>query len=250
MKAIILAAGEGKRLRPLTYGIPKPLLPVGGRPVIDYVIDNILKCQEIDTIYVAVSHMKNSLEAYLAHHEHPGVRIETVATLAWETGGDLKSVLAQKAIADEAVLVCYGDNVTTIDTARLVADHRKNVGANATVTLFEVPGEDAPRFGIAEMKGNRGRIVRFIEKPKAGETESRFANAGYFVLEAAALAGVAMERFKIESECFPKWAGGGKLFGQIQSVKMWIDIGTLESYRAANRLVEEILPPPPQAKKQ
>ncbi len=251
MKAIILAAGEGKRLRPLTYGIPKPLLPVGGRPVIDYVIDNIRKCDEIDTIYVAVSHMRNALEAYLSHLEYPSIAIETVTTLAWETGGDLKSVLAQKAITDEAVLVCYGDNVTTIDTARLVAGHRKNKGANATVTLFEVPREDAPRFGIAEMNGTQGKIGRFIEKPKAGETESRLANAGYFVLEPNALADAPAKKFKIESELFPKWAESGKLFGQIQPVKMWIDIGTIDAYRAANRLVEEILPPPEsQAKKQ
>ncbi|MDO8340284.1 MAG: sugar phosphate nucleotidyltransferase, partial [Candidatus Burarchaeum sp.] len=65
MKAVILAAGTGSRLRPLTYAIPKPLLPVGGRPVMDYVIDNLLKCKEIDTIYVAVSHMQDAIANYL-----------------------------------------------------------------------------------------------------------------------------------------------------------------------------------------
>ena len=128
MKAIVLAAGEGKRLRPLTYGIPKPLLPVGGRPVIEYVMDNIQKCKEIDTVSVAVSHMRAALESYLSHVSYRGVRVEPVTTLGWETGGDLKAVLLQNEIRDEPVLVCYGDNVTTLDTRKLLDAHRKNEG--------------------------------------------------------------------------------------------------------------------------
>ncbi len=242
MKAIILAAGEGKRLRPLTYGIPKPLLPVGGRPVIDYVIDNILKCKEIDTIYVAVSHMKSPLESYLAHSPHSDVSIETVDTLGWETGGDLKTVLIQKEIREEPVLVCYGDNVTTLDTSELFSAHKKNKESFCTVSLFEVPQEDVPRFGIAELSGRQ--ITRFVEKPAPGATSSRLANAGYFVLDSSAVAGLPMRKFKLESEYFPSWASAGRLFGHVHEVKLWIDIGTIDAYRAANRLVEEILPPP------
>lgn len=242
MKAIILAAGEGKRLRPLTYGIPKPLLPVGGRPVIDYVIDNIKKCKEIDTIYVAVSHMKEPLENYLRHAHSGSIKIETVTTQCWETGGDLKEVLTQKGIRNGQVLVCYGDNVTAIDTAELLRAHKNNKGAFATIALFEVPQEDVHRFGIAEMNGER--ITRFIEKPAQGATSSRLANAGYFMLDAAEIEKLPPKKFKIESEYFPSWATSGRLYGQIQKVRMWIDIGTIDAYRAANRLVEEILPPP------
>jgi NDP-sugar pyrophosphorylase family protein len=241
MKAIVLAAGEGKRLRPLTYGIPKPLLPVGGRPVIDYVLGNIAKCKEIDTVYVAVSHMRAALEAYLAHAGFENLKIETVTTLGWETGGDLKTVLLQKEIKNEPVLVCYGDNVTTIDTQKLVDAHRKH-GGKATVALFEVPESDVPRFGIAEMDGER--IACFVEKPAAGTTRSRLANAGYFVLEPTAVEPIPMGKFKLESDYFPSWAAAGDLYGQMQKVKLWIDIGTIESYREANRLVEKILPPP------
>jgi mannose-1-phosphate guanylyltransferase/phosphomannomutase len=242
MKAIILAAGEGKRLRPLTYGIPKPLLPVGGEPVINYVIRNLERCTEIDTVYVAVSHMKHSMEAYLKHLNSPNLTIETIPTLGWETGGDLKTVLLEKEITDEPVLICYGDNVTTINTTDLVAIHKKSAGSYATVALFEVSSENVPRFGIAELAGTK--ITRFIEKPLAGVTSSRLANAGYFVLESSSLADVPMRKFKLESDYFPIWANAGQLYGQIQKVKMWIDIGTIESYRAANKLVEEILPPP------
>lgn len=240
MKAIILAAGQGTRLRPLTYAIPKPLLPVGGRPVIDYVIDNLASCHEIDEVYVAVSHKASVIEEYLEHTKRLGPKISVVKTLGWETGGDLKTVLIDREIKDTTI-VCYGDNVTRLDVGKLVSAHKKNEGANATVTLFSVPENDVPRFGIAETRG--ARITRFLEKPQIRSTESTLANAGYFALEPSAMEHIHMGRFKLESQYFPKWAEEGRLFGHIQDVKMWIDIGTIESYRAANRLIEGILPP-------
>jgi mannose-1-phosphate guanylyltransferase len=242
MKAIVLAAGEGTRLRPLTYGIPKPLLPVGGRPVIDYVMDNIMKCPQIDTVYVAVSHMRVALESYVSRVKYDGIKVEPVTTLGWETGGDLKAVLLQKEIKEGPVLVCYGDNVTRLDTRALIDAHKKNKGAYATVSLFSVPHRDVPRFGIGELEGKR--ISKFLEKPVEGLTSSRLANAGYFALEASAVAGIPMRKFKLESEYFPSWAAAGYLYGHSQDINFWMDIGTLESYREANKAAEEILPPP------
>ena len=239
MKAIILAAGQGTRLRPLSYAIPKPLLPVGGRPVIDYVIDNIATCPEIDEVYVAVSHAASVIEEYFKHAEHHRLKISIVHTLGWETGGDIKTVLIDKQITSP-VLICYGDNVTQLDVKKLVAAHKK--GANATVALFPVPKADVSRFGIGELSGDR--IAKFIEKPSEGATTSNLANAGYFVLDPSAVSSLPMKKFKLESDYFPTWAKEGKLNGQVQTLKMWIDIGTIEAYRAANRLVEEILPPP------
>src|SRR3989344_4160326 len=91
MKAVILAAGLGERLRPLTHGIPKALLPVAGKPVIDYVLDNILKCKEIDEIIIAVSYMADVVTNYISKtRDDVKVRVMTVPGL--ETGGDLKVV--------------------------------------------------------------------------------------------------------------------------------------------------------------
>jgi mannose-1-phosphate guanylyltransferase len=249
MKAIILAAGQGTRLRPLTYAIPKPLLPVGGRPVIDYVIDNLARCQRIDEIFIAVSHQASLIEEYIKHVPRENVKLTVVKVQGLETGGDLKTVIDEKKLSG-SVLVCYGDNVTEVDVAKLIDAHQRhgNPHPAATVLVFPVPEEDIPRFGIAELEGER--IVRFVEKPDKGATKSNLANAGYFVLEASALAKVPATKFKIESAYFPVWAQEGKLFGQVQPLKLWIDIGTIESYRAANRLVEEILPPPEASKRQ
>ncbi|MBS3069293.1 nucleotidyltransferase family protein [Candidatus Micrarchaeota archaeon] len=241
MKAIILAAGQGSRLRPLTYAIPKPLLPVGGRPVIDYVIDNLSACGQIDEVYVAVSHAASVIRAYFHHANHHRLKISVVRTLGWETGGDLKTVLIEKNITSP-VVVCYGDNVTQPNVSELLDFHSKNPSSYASMLLFSVPRSDASRFGIAELQGEK--ITRFIEKPQPGSTISNLANAGYFVLNPDALSNVQMKKFKLESECFPQWAAERKLGGIVQQLKMWIDIGTIDSYRAANKLVEEILPPP------
>ncbi len=240
MKAVILAAGEGKRLRPLTYGIPKPLLPVGGRPVIDYVIDNLLTCREIATIYVAVGHMRAAIENYLKHTRRPGVKIVTIGTPGWETGGDLKSIALAKGLK-EPIVVAYGDNVTNIDVGDLVRFHRKS-GLDATVALLEVPWEDVDRFGIATVRGER--ITGFVEKPARAAAKSNLANAGYYVLEPAALAALPHKKTKVEEALFPSLAKSGSLAAYRYGPQYWLDIGTTEAYRAANRMLEGILPPP------
>ncbi|MBI5228632.1 nucleotidyltransferase family protein [Candidatus Micrarchaeota archaeon] len=239
MKAIILAAGPGTRLRPLTYAIPKPLLPVGGRPVIDYVIDNLLTCKEVDTIYVAVSHMKEVIENYLRHTPRDHVKVETINTLCWETGGDMKTIYMEKGL-NEPIIVAYGDNVTKIDVGKLVEFHRKT-GLDATVALFKVPWEDVERFGVVHLEGDK--ITEFVEKPPLEKAPSNLANAGYYILEPSAVDAIPLRRIKTESEVFPLLAKEGRIAGYVFDVNLWIDIGTTHSYRLANKLVEKILPP-------
>src|SRR3990172_11296103 len=102
MKAVLMSAGEGTRLRPLTYGIPKQLLPVAGKPVIDYVLDNIFKSKDIEEIIVTVSHLahlENSLRNYIANTRDSS-KIRIVNVLGWETGGDLKLLAKQLDLKD------------------------------------------------------------------------------------------------------------------------------------------------------
>jgi mannose-1-phosphate guanylyltransferase len=238
MKSIVLAAGQGTRLRPLTYAIPKPLLPVGGKPVIDYVLDNLLSCKENKKIYVGVNHIKSSILEYLKHTPR-SIPVEPVQTPGWETGGDLKTIYDEKGLSGP-VLVAYGDNVTEIDAGKLVDFHKKS-GALCSVALFKVPKVDIPRFGIAELQGEK--ILSFTEKPSAKEARSDLANAGYLVLEQEAIDRIPKEKHKFENNLLPKLAIEGKLAGMQFDVRYWIDIGTIHSYRLANRLVEEIVPP-------
>lgn len=238
MKSIILAAGKGMRLRPLTYGVPKPLLPVGGKPVIDFVIDNLLTCKEIDTVYVGVSHMQSMISSYLAHTPRDNVKVETVSTLCWETGGDIKLIAVEKEI-NEPVVVAYGDNVTKMNVDRLVKFHRK-MGKSATVALFRVPWKEVHRFGVAKVEKNL--ITKFVEKPE--KAESNLANIGYYILEPEVIWNIPTGKVKMESVVFPKLAEEGELAGLVYNLKYWLDIGTIEAYRKANRMMEGILPPP------
>ena len=156
MIGIVLAAGKGTRLRPLTYAIPKPLLPVGGKPVIDYAIENLSHCDEVNHIFVAVSHGKDIIENYINHVEY-GTKVEIVHTLGWETGGDLKTVLNERAVK-EPIIVAYGDIVSQINANDMLAFHKKSK-KSATVALFSVPNEDVNKFGITKIKN---KIVKKI----------------------------------------------------------------------------------------
>ncbi len=238
MKAVILAAGKGTRLRPLTYGIPKPLLPVGGKPVIDYVISNIMTAKEIDTIYVAVSNWSSVIKNYLDKTPRDHTKIETVHTLCWETGGDLKIVKIEKSL-NEPFVVAYGDNVTNINMNRLISLHKK-LKKKVTIALFKVPWNEVNRFGIAEMDGHL--VTHFIEKPK-NKPKSNLANAGYYVLEPDVLDHVPDEKIKLEHSVFPKLAEQREIAGVVYTPHYWLDIGTLSAYRKANKMIEGILPP-------
>ncbi len=264
MKAIILAAGMGTRLRPLTYGIPKPLLPVKGRPVIDWVIRNVLTCGDVDEIFVAIpgTSGKDFHERVLSHTHGICVdsyvrnlsyrcKITTVPTPQKETAGDLKHVISEMDISGGDVIVAYGDNLTSINLDGMVKYHqdcRKELGVACTVSLFGVPEKDVGRFGIAKIKNVSGfdLIENFVEKPKGG-APSNLANAGYYIIDVEQISGyLGKEKIKVEESLFPLLAAKGKLGGYVTSLPFWIDIGTIEAYEEANRLAHDklIIPPP------
>ncbi len=238
MIGIILAAGKGTRLQPLTYAIPKPLLPVGGRPVIDYVIDNLKTCKKIEKIYIGYSHMGEAMRNYFAHVDY-GIELELVSTPGWETAGDLKTIVTQKNI-NETAFVAYGDNITKLDVTDMHNFHKKT-GKLGTVALFEVPWEDVPRFGVAEMDG--AVVKRFVEKPARSDAKSNKANAGYYFLEPEAFEQLELQKEKVECSLFPKLVSRQQLAGYICKLPYWLDIGTIESYRKANKMIEGIIPP-------
>ncbi len=263
MKSVILAAGKGTRLRPLTYGIPKPLLPVKGRPIIDWVINNVLTCKNIEEIIIAIpGATSEDLNERILAHTHGicidsylkninyGCRIRTIPTYQRETSGDLRHVLEEAGLDSGRIIVAYGDNLTKIDLSRMVDYHdkcRKKLGVSCTIALFEVPEKDVSRFGIAttERKDEFDLIGEFEEKPVHAKT--RLANSGYYILELEDIIDVLpRERVKMESFLFPKLAREGKLAGFITKLPFWIDIGAIESYEEANKLAHEnmIIPPP------
>jgi mannose-1-phosphate guanylyltransferase len=263
MKAIILAAGKGTRLRPLTYGIPKPLLPVKGKPMLDWVIGSI-KHKEIDEVIVAVSgtvgndpqermlsHIQGiTIDTYLRNLDL-GFKIKTVPTPMRETAGDLRFVLEEAEIHKGTVVVVYGDNLTSFNFDEMIKYHekcKKELNTCCTVLLFEAPENELNRFGIAKIKDVNGLnlIEYFIEKPSLQQAPSKFANGGYYIIEVEEVFDrLPRTKVKVENSLFPQLAAEGKLAGFITKLPFWIDISTLEAYDLANKMAHDnlILPP-------
>lgn len=236
MKAIILAAGEGTRLRPLTHMTPKPLLPIAGKPIFEYAIENILTCPQVDSIFLAVrasDHRNESIKEYLTSRNY-GVAVKIVNVLGWETGGDLKAA-AHEAEIDGTFIAVYGDIVTKIRLDKLLAFHLENK-KSATMSLFPVSENDKSRFGIAELEGNV--IKSFVEKPENPQAvKSNYANAGYYVFEKNVLDMIPYGKVKTVHTAIPNLVKNRDIAGCLVNPPFWFDIGTLESYNRANQLL-------------
>ncbi len=264
VKAIILAAGKGTRLRPLTYGIPKPLLPVKGKPMVDWVIRSVMG-KNVDGIILAVSGTvgEDSQERMLSHihgicidayikNLNYNCPIRTIPTPQRETAGDLRFVLEEAHIKKGTIIVAYGDNLTSVDVDKLLDYHercKKELGTVGTVVLFEAPENEVHRFGIAKLKSVNGfdLIENFIEKPTLQQAPSRLANAGYYILDVEEVFDMlSREKVKVEHSLFPTLASQNKLAAFVTKLPFWIDISTVEAYELANKLAHDnlILPPP------
>jgi NDP-sugar pyrophosphorylase family protein len=263
MKAIILAAGKGTRLRPLTYGIPKPLMPVKSKPMIDWVVKSLGR--SIDEIIVAIpgtigddiqertlSHIHGMCIDFYLKNAGYSIPIRTIPVPQKETAGDLRFILEETNIRNGQIIVVYGDNLTNFNIDDMVKYHneaRQELGISSTVLLFEAPEKELDRFGIAKIRHAKGYdlIERFVEKPKLSEAPSRLANGGYYILEVEDIFDLLpREKTKVEQSIFPLLAKENKLCGFITKIPFWIDISTIEAYENANKMAYDglIIPPP------
>lgn len=224
MKAVLLVGGLGTRLRPLTYRIPKPLVPVMGKPLIMHVIDSIPS--EVDEVIVPVGYKREVMEEYLKSHP-PARRITLVdEPEPLGTGGAVKAVEDR---IDGQFLVINGDVITSLDVSSFIRFHRSKGGV-ATISLW--PVEDPSPFGVAELDEGC-RITRFQEKPKREEAFSNLINAGAYAMEREVLDQIGEGFVSMEREVFPKLLEKG-MFG-FQFDGHWIDCGTRENLLGAYR---------------
>lgn len=175
MKAMILAAGEGTRLRPLTNNIPKPMMLVSGKPLLHHVIEHAAR-HGIRDFVINLHYRPETVTDYFGDGTRLGVTISySYEPMLLGTAGAIKKV---KESFDATCLLLYGDNLTSCDITRLCEFHSRTRGA-ISVALFE--RNNVSQSGVAELDGDR--IVRFVEKPLANETSSRWVSAGILVVE-------------------------------------------------------------------
>ncbi|HLZ36260.1 MAG TPA: NDP-sugar synthase, partial [Mycobacteriales bacterium] len=228
MKAVVMAGGEGTRLRPMTANQPKPLLPVANRPIMEHVLRLLRRHRFTETV-VTVQFLAALVRNYFGDGSELGMSL-TYATeeLPLGTAGSVKN--AEAALRSDAFLVISGDALTDIDLTALVDYHRAN-GALVTVCLTRVP--DPLEYGIT-IVGEDGRVERFLEKPTWGQVFSDTVNTGIYVMEPEVFDHVAGgEVVDWSGDVFPKLlADGAPVFGYVAS-GYWEDVGTHESYLKA-----------------
>ncbi|MGH9180040.1 MAG: sugar phosphate nucleotidyltransferase [Acidimicrobiales bacterium] len=228
MKAVIMAGGEGTRLRPLTSNQPKPMLPLANRPMMEHVI-GLLKSHGLDDIVVTVAFMPQAIRTYFGDGSEFGVKL----SYATEESplGTAGSVRNAKDELREPFLVISGDVLTDIDLSAIIAFHEER-GALATIGLKAM--ENPLDFGIVITRED-GSIERFLEKPTWGQVFSDTVNTGIYVLQPEIFDHVPEGKVDWSEDVFPKLLKAGKsLFGFVAD-GYWEDVGTLEAYVDVHR---------------
>ncbi len=226
MKAVVMAGGEGTRLRPLTTRRPKPLTPVLNRPVMEYILLS-LRDAGITEIVVTVHYMADAIEGCFGDGTDLGLKLTySVEDTPLGTAGSVKK--AQEHLMDEAFLIVSGDALTDVKLADAVAFHRARK-ADATLILAHVP--NPLEFGIVVTEPD-GRIRRFLEKPSWGEVFSDTVNTGMYVLEPSVFDYMEPGKpYDWSQDIFPRMLAEGKvLVGHVMQ-GYWSDIGNLLQYR-------------------
>ncbi|NJN57174.1 MAG: NDP-sugar synthase [Leptolyngbyaceae cyanobacterium SL_5_9] len=246
MKAMILAAGKGTRVRPITYTIPKPMIPILQKPVMEFLLE-LLRQHGFDEIMVNVSHLANEIEGYFRDGQRFGVqiaysfegRIEPDGTLvgaALGSAGGMKRIQDFSPFFDDTFVVLCGDALIDLDLSAAVRWHREK-GAIATIIMKSVPREEVSSYGVV-VTDEDGRIKTFQEKPSVEEALSTDINTGIYIFEPEILDYIPSgQQYDIGGELFPKLVEMGAPFYGISMDFEWVDIGKVPDYWRAIRSV-------------
>lgn len=223
MQAVILAGGEGTRLRPLTTTIPKPVMPLANRPFISYMIDWLCR-HDVDEIVMSCGFLASEVRAVLGEGDG-GVTIRYVEEdVPLGTAGAVKHA---EDVLGERFAVLNGDILADFDLTELQEFH---LSQQAPATIALIPVDDPSTYGLVRTKD--GVVTEFVEKPDPAEVDTNLINAGAYVLEHDVLDRIAKGRpASFEREVFPSLIGSGLRAFPVRGY--WIDIGTPERYLEA-----------------
>jgi len=223
MKAIILAGGLGTRLHPYTKTLPKPMLPLGGKPILEHEIEWIRK-NGIKEIILCVSYLRKKIEDYFGNGEKFGVKIEyAISSKPLATAGQLKT--AEKFI--DGTFVClYGDSIYNFSLRNMIKQHEKSK-SNITMSLYDYKFN--LKYGVIETK-NSGQVTSWNEKPEV----STKINIGCYVMEPEVLQLIPKNKLYGMDSVIRKVLVKKKKVGSVISKKGFIDIGDKETYEKTN----------------
>lgn len=227
MKAFVLAAGEGIRLRPLTQEIPKSMLAIRGRPLMEHILA-LLRRHGVTWVAINLHHQPETILDHFGEGSRFGLKI----CYSWEDSllGSAGGVKKMEAFLDETFFVVYGDLLTNLNLSRMLQFHREKRAA-LTMALYRV--EEPSRCGIVLLDGE-GRIERFVEKPRPEEVFSDLANTGIYVVEPYVLRYIPPNTFfDFGCDLFPLLLREGLPFYGHITQDYVVDIGAPERYLRA-----------------
>ncbi|MEM6445243.1 MAG: NDP-sugar synthase [Cyanobacteria bacterium J06642_2] len=238
MKAMILAAGKGTRVRPITYLIPKPMIPIIHKPVMEFLVE-LLKSHGITQIMVNTSHLADQIETYFRDGQQWGVQMafsfeghfedgDPIAEALGSAGG-LRKIHDFSGFFDDTFVVLCGDALIDLDITTAVEFHRRK-GALATIVLREVPKAEVSSYGVVVTDAD-GRIQTFQEKPAVEEALSTNINTGIYIFEPEIFNYIPPDTvYDIGGDLFPALVAAGAPFYGVSMDFQWVDIGRTPDY--------------------
>lgn len=228
MKAVVMAGGEGTRLRPLTCNRPKPMVPVANKPIIQHIFE-LLKHHGITDIAVTLYYLADEIESFFSDGADLGLHLSySVEDVPLGTAGSVKK--AAEVFGRERVLVISGDALTDIDLREAVRFHEEK---SAVATIVTTRVDNPLEYGIV-VTDDEGRIRRFLEKPSWGEVFSDTVNTGIYILEPEVLDYIDPGRpVDFSQDVFPALLRDGKRLYSYVASGYWCDVGNIQQYRQA-----------------
>lgn len=238
MKAMILAAGKGTRVQPLTYELPKPMIPILGKPVLAYLIEHLAR-YGVREFMINTSYLHEKIEGYFGDGHNFGVEIGysfegrmvngKIVPHPLGSAGGMRKIQDFGRFFDETTLVLCGDALIDLDINLALTEHRRR-GAMASVITKEVSWDEVSNYGVV-VADDSGRIQQFQEKPQRSSAKSNWASTGIYIFEPQVLDLIPPgETFDIGSDLFPMLVTRGLPFYSQKRTFNWIDIGKISDY--------------------
>jgi mannose-1-phosphate guanylyltransferase len=245
MKAMILAAGKGTRVRPITHVLPKPMIPLVRKPVMEFLVEH-LKAHGVKQIMVNTSHLAPVIEEYFRDGDRFGIQMAysfegdliggQLEGKAMGSAGGMKKIQDFSGFFDETFVVLCGDALVDVDFSEVLRFHRERKSI-ATLVLRDVPAEDVSKYGVVETDDS-GRIIRFQEKPSREEAASTTINTGIYVFEPEVFRYIPSGvEFDIGAQLLPELVRNGQNIFGVSLPFAWLDIGSVPDYWEATGML-------------